>query len=1142
VKTAIKSQSARNPLSDGVVGVKINCLAFAARALFGGVLLAGLLLASRAGAVNLLQDGDFNAPSLSPAWTTWTYGGGWIGTSTTASQEYDGTPFAYMGADSGGGAGLYQILSAAPATSYTVSCVSGVQNWWWPAAEMRMFFLDANGTQLVENVTNCAAAITANDTGLGWSNYTMTAISPAGTAQVKIEFACPAGDGTVWFDNASLTTPLVYPTIGNLVPSGNSLFQPVGALSFTAASTTTTINNSGIQVIINGADVSSNLVITGSALSKNVSYSVTSNQFYVVSIKVTDANGLDATTAFNFDTFSSSYYTWEAEDWDFNGGQFYDNPQIDKYSGLTNSIFDVDYLETSTGTNAATWLYRPWVNGAIPVPETEVTADVERSQYATAAAIDYDVGWFDGGEWLNYTRTFPTGLYNVYARISSPGASTMNLAEVTAGLGTTNQTTESLGNFSLVNGQGWTTFLWVPLTDASGNLVKLNLGGVSTLRVTSGGNANANFFMLVPANTNLPVISGIYPDGSVQFQATNKLSFSVSSADGVNPGSIRVTLNVTNLTTHYSTNITSANGLAVGGTANNLTVSYAGLITNANYSVVISVTDVNNNSVTINPHFDTFNPVLTWEAEDWDYNGGEFIDNPPVDGYAGLHGLEGIDFHDINGLGNRPYRPLDAMSADVIQEVPRKQYVVANTNDYAVGYFITNEWINYTRTFPAGTYNIYGRFAAGGGASTLSLGVVTNGVGTSSQSIEPLGTFNVATTGGWGTYAFTPLVDQFGNVAQVTLNGKTTLQLERTGGADANVNFFMLLPAVTTLPTITQVGPLGWVQSTNLLQFVASSASGIAGSNVVVTLNGVVTTNLVFTGSATSWAVGCTLAPNTIYTAVITVTDNHGLVTTTSVSLDTFNLNNYTWEAEDYDYNGGMFIDNPQVDGYFGVTGISGIDYLKVSTGGTPDYRPDPVDTEYCGDTPRPQFAGGYLDYEVGYTGTGDWWNYTRTYPTGQFNVYLRAARGTAGTAPMGLQKVTSGWGTTSQTTVKLGNFSVPETAGWQVYTWVPLTDSTGRLVVVPLGGQATLRLTDGGANLNFMMLTPAVALAATPSGKSMNLSFGTQSGFNYTVLYKNKLTDTTWTPISTATGDGTVKAVTDTMTAGSRYYILEAH
>ncbi len=61
------------------------------------------------------------------------------------------------------------------------------------------------------------------------------------------------------------------------------------------------------------------------------------------------------------------------------------------------------------------------------------------------------------------------------------------------------------------------------IEDNLGLPVTVNLSGLNTVRVTSGGGANANFYMLVPANTSLPSISSVYPNGQVLFQSTNNL-------------------------------------------------------------------------------------------------------------------------------------------------------------------------------------------------------------------------------------------------------------------------------------------------------------------------------------------------------------------------------------------------------------------------------------------------------------------------------------------------------------------------------------------------------------------------------------------------------------------------------------------
>jgi hypothetical protein len=289
--------------------------------------------------------------------------------------------------------------------------------------------------------------------------------------------------------------------------------------------------------------------------------------------------------------------------------------------------------------------------------------------------------------------------------------------------------------------------------------------------------------------------------------------------------------------------------------------------------------------------------------------------------------------------------------------------------------------------------------------------------------------------------------------------------------------------------------------------------------------------------------VSCPLAPSVVYTAVLTVKDNNNLGATTTVNFDTMSADGYTWEVEDYDYDSGQFFDNPQVNFYLGAAGTDGIDCLDTGNGGSGMYRNNMTATEVCGDLVRPQYASpGNLDYDVGYTAANEWLNYTRTFPTGKFNVYLRAARGNAGTATMGLQQVTGGWGTSNQITASLGSFNIPTTGSWQSYGWVALRDGNGSPVAVTLGGTNTLRLTEGGGNLNFLLLAPALVLDATTSGGSIHLSFGTQPGFNYTVRYTDNLAGGTWNDLSTVTGDGTIKTASDVTSGPGRFYRLQVH
>ena len=272
-------------------------------------------------------------------------------------------------------------------------------------------------------------------------------------------------------------------------------------------------------------------------------------------------------------------------------------------------------------------------------------------------------------------------------------------------------------------------------------------------------------------------------------------------------------------------------------------------------------------------------------------------------------------------------------------------------------------------------------------------------------------------------------------------------------------------------------------------------------------------------------------------------------------NFDTFSPYNYTLEAEDFDYTGssgsGLFIDNPQTDMYAGLSGTAGIDYFNNEPGeGNDSYRPQGLETENAGDLPRPAYAGGLPDYDVGFASTGNWGNYTRTYPAGAYYIYLRAANDGATSADAAsLYLVTSGQQTTNQVTRKLGTFSVPATGNWQVYTWVPLRDSGGSLVVITnSGSMQTLRVTtdNGSYNANFYQLVPAanaaaiLSLTATVSGGIPELSFQTLAGETYQVEFKSNLTDVSWTSLgSPLSGNGAVQRFIDNSASGQshRFY-----
>ena len=91
----------------------------------------------------------------------------------------------------------------------------------------------------------------------------------------------------------------------------------------------------------------------------------------------------------------------------------------------------------------------------------------------------------------------------------------------------------------------------------------------------------------------------------------------------------------------------------------------------------------------------------------------------------------------------------------------------------------------------------------------------------------------------------------------------------------------------------------------------------------------------------------------------------------------------------------------------------------------------------------------GAFDYDLTWFGNGDWANYTRVYPSGNFYVYGRFSG--LGGYSMYLDQVVSGAGTTSQVTTRLGRWGIVG-RGYNIYDWVPLTDEG---LAAPVRGKA---------------------------------------------------------------------------------------
>lgn len=929
---------------------------------------------------------------------------------------------------------------------------------------------------------------------------------------------------------------MAQPAISNLYPDGKYLLEPAPALTFTASSSAG-ITNVSVQLTLTNASTrlsyvrnltsAYGLTISGPATAESVSAPLVTNALYSAVIQVTDANNETASQTVVFDTLSG--YVFEAEDYDYtaNGqaGLFFDNPQTNAYANL-GATAGVDCWNASSGGSAS---YRPNPNpqtsGDAGGLATETTGDTKRIPFDGTGKTDYDVGWTAGGHFGNYTRHYPAGTYNLYLRASQPNVTLQSdAASVTVTKGTASMTGTGPYQFSIPNTGGWQNFTYVPLIDSSsGSPAQITFDGTaSTLTVTvDGGNLNENFFVLIPAETSIPVSSvtfpTTYPDGTALYQATNTFAFEAISPDVISPGDISVIVTATNLWQQGSvTTLTVNNGLTLtdnSGGAQNYWLSTFPLSSNRIYSVYIQVFDKAGIPASTTIKFDTIDPQsYTFEAEDYNYtdangNPGLYVDNPQTNAYLAASATEGIDDHVTSTGGNNAYGRAsypagslpNCLSLESCGDQMRDAYNGTGLANYDLGNATPGNWANYTRNFPTGTFNIYLRAASANSSTTdsASLAQVLSDPGKPNQTVASLGTFSVPNTGGWQSYQWIPLIDQFGKLARVS-GGVGTFRLTTDKGG-YNADFLLLAaaqPGLNSPPyanAFTPDGTSALYQYTNQCSFLVHSSVGISSNNISVAMDGVALSGLTFSGTPTLWSVIAPVSVNGYHTATVTMTDSVG-TTTNSFQFNTFDpAKSYLFEAEDFNYTDGsgapgQYFDDPSlVNQYAGLPATQGIDAYSVpgNLGASLGYRGggssgdvnNGLNCENASDSLETAAHAGVQNYDLGSTANGNWGNYTRTYPAGTYNIYMRAANGNGGASARGSAAlVTSGATTASQTLSAIGSFDpVPPTGGWQIYTWVACKDKNGNLGQVTLkGNPSTLRITSGGGyNADYFVLVP---------------------------------------------------------------------
>jgi hypothetical protein len=324
-----------------------------------------------------------------------------------------------------------------------------------------------------------------------------------------------------------------------------------------------TLAASDVTLMLNGVDHSGDLQISGSGAMLTGSYSgLRENVVYHGRIGATDSEGRTYSFDFSFDTISEDNFTIEAEDFNFEGGSFFDDPTLCRTPGSeadcyfdrvseqgvdANDSFDDDRpsdsdadFETFTG-NA----YRFGPGGfRDELVDTWISGDRLRGKFADTGdpeIVDFDVERVATDEWMNYTRTFETGTYQVLLRARSRAEQSLELGVVNGG------DANALGTFD--TGVTGSSYGFTYLRDESGNIATVELDGEQTLRLTAtnaDGNVDLNYLMFVPFDPSAVVTPPVPPvpsvpgaitsvnvngDGSVTIEFTGVLS-AAGTVDG----------------------------------------------------------------------------------------------------------------------------------------------------------------------------------------------------------------------------------------------------------------------------------------------------------------------------------------------------------------------------------------------------------------------------------------------------------------------------------------------------------------------------------------------------------------------------------------------------------------------------------
>jgi hypothetical protein len=510
--------------------------------------------------------------------------------------------------------------------------------------------------------------------------------------------------------------------------------------------------------------------------------------------------------------------------------------------------------------------------------------------------------------------------------------------------------------------------------------------------------------------------------------------------------------------------------------------------------------------------------------------------------YDGLGAIEGIDYNNNDGNDSDLYRTeLDPNGENEINITPNTggpgnglggTIPVAGTDrgawtmevNYRIGWVAAGEWQNYTRTIPAGWYKAWAALSYDGtspGQLSGSLDRVTAGVGTASQTTERLGQFSAPGSGGWGANNLVPMKTATGADAVFQLpGGPVTLRFNLGSG---DFDFLVLQHAAPPPPSVTAVPEDDVKRNEVVLDWtLADGASQVVVNTVRLAIDGVDVSSKVVATKTTTGATVRFDDTGTLYAAgdhtwQLSFRDNSTPPQTVTAS-GTFVVNPYPTEgifvieAEDFNYSndnvtGGktnpmkgvadMDVDvMPYLGGaYDGLGAVKGVDYNNNDGNESDLYRTelDPNGENEVNITPSNGRFGNdrgvyqtTINYRIGWVGDGEWQNYTRTFPTGDFQVWAALSYdGRAdGQLRGSLDLVTSNPAAPDQSVTRLGSFNAPGSGGWGRNELVQMKNSDGSVAVVSLGGVQTVRFNLGSGDFDYLVFVP---VGAPPSALTID-------------------------------------------------------